>query len=131
MKRYKGYLIFGGFILILFFANIIRLDYKLNKINNEYATILITDSLDVTISSKFFDDDFKYTPSALYLSTSSGRKMLINAEINPKYGNEAVGINDVSEVGDRIYKQAKNDTIFIYKSVPKGVSDYYFILSKE
>lgn len=130
MKRHRGYLIFGGFILILFFANIIRLEFKLKKVNKEYPTILFADSLEVTISSKLFDDEFKYTPSTLYLSASSGGRMSINAEINPNYGDEAVGINDVSEVGDRIYKQANNDTIFVYKSVPKDENVYCFILSK-
>ena len=131
MKENKIYLIFSGILVILFITLNVRILIKRNNINKEYPILLISDSLDETISYKFSDDDFKYTPSALFFVTSSGRKMSISAKINPNFGDGSVGVNDVSEVSDRIIKKANNDTIYIYKNNPKDVSLYYFILSND
>jgi hypothetical protein len=131
MKENKIYLIFSGILVILFITLNVRILIKRNNINKEYPILLIPDSLDETISYKFSDDDFKYTPSALFFVTSSGRKMSISAKINPNFGDGSVGVNDVSEVSDRIIKKANNDTIYIYKNSPKDISIYYFILSND
>ncbi len=131
MKENKIYLIFSGIIFILFIAYNARILLKRNNINKEYPILLISDSLDEIISFKFSDDDFKYTPSALIIVASSGRKMSISAKINPNFGDGSLGINDVSEVGDSILKKVNNDTIYIYKNNQKDVSIYYFILSND
>jgi hypothetical protein len=131
MKVNKIYLIFSGILVILFITLNVRILIKRNNIHKEYPILLIPDSLDEIISYKFSDDDFKYTPSALFFVTSSGRKMSISAKINPNFGDGSVGVNDVSEVSDRIIKKANNDTIYIYKNSPKDISIYYFILSND
>ncbi len=131
MKENKIYLIFFGILVILFIAYNVRILLERNSIHKEYPILLIPDSLDAIISYKFSDDDFKYTPSALFFVTSSGRKMSVSAKINPNFGDVSVGINDASEVGDRIFKKANNDTIYIYKNNPSDVCIYYFILSND
>lgn len=131
MKENKIYLIFCVLIVILFIAYNVRILLERNSINKEYPVLLIPDSLDAIISYKFSNDDFKYTPSALIFITSSQKKISISAKINPNFADGSVGINDASEVGDRIIKKANNDTIYIYKNNPKDVSVYYFILSND
>ena len=127
MRQYRSYLLIVGLLAIALIITITASLFRKSEIHKEYPSILMDDSINEIIESKPSYKGFKYTPSAMAITTQTGHKYTINAHINPNFGDGSVGINDVTEPGDRIFKKANNDTIYVYKNKAGDVNIYYFI----
>ena len=127
MRQYRSLLLIVGLLAIALIITMAVSLFRKLEIHKEYPSILVNDSINEIIESKLSYEGFKYTPSAISITTQTGQKYTIGANINPNFGDGSVGINDVTEPGDRIFKKANNDTIFVYKNKAGDVNIYYFI----
>jgi len=125
----KRFLLACGFLVIAMLSSIAFFQIRRNKIYKEYPSILLSDSINEIIESKPTFEGFRYWSASVIIISQSGKKFNVSANINPNF-EDGVGINDVTEPGDRIYKKANNDTIYVYKKKPGDVNTYYFIWSE-
>lgn len=127
MKRYRSYILVFGLLVLALIINIAIDMLKKQKIHKEFPSLLIKDSINEIIASKPTFKGFRSWSSAVGIVTLTGKKFTISANINPNFGDGSVGINDITEPGDRIYKKANNDTIYVYKNKAGDINTYYFI----
>jgi hypothetical protein len=130
-KKNKPNLIFGLiffiFIICIFISSIYKSIGLKRKIYSDYPAITMLDKFDCIVINKYSppEDLLRNSSTIVFVTLDDNKRYRIWAEVDLENGR---GINEILEVGDKLVKKSRNDTIEIIKLQHSLTKRHLFLL---
>jgi hypothetical protein len=120
-------LIFFIFIICIFISSIYKSISLKRKIYRDYPAITRVDKFDCIVINKYSppEDLLRNSPTIVFVTLDDNKKYRIWTEFDLQNGR---GINEILEVGDKLVKKSRNDTIKLIKLQDSLTKRHLFLL---